>query len=279
MDPFIGTEALASGALTRGQLRWNYRAVLPNVYLPKNQKPTLETNAMAAWLWTRRTGIIAGCAAAGLHGVRRIDDSTPIELIARHNGRQRGVVVREERIDDDEVATRGGFRLTNPARTALDLGRHLPRDLAVGYLDELARVGCVTEADVDPLVERYRGARGIPAARLALWLMDGGAQGVKETRIRLLLRDTGLPRPVTDITITDGRHVGRIGMGWEEIKLGVSLFEPPRPDGNSALHQIMHHELVQRVGWTEILFVGTTQERTVAHRVRDEYWRRRRRRA
>jgi hypothetical protein len=64
--------------------------------------------------------------------------------------------------------------------------------------------------------------------------------------IRLLLRDTGLPRPVTDLTITDGRHGGRIGMGWEKVKLGVSLFEPPRPGGSS---------------------------------VRDEYWRRRRRRA
>jgi hypothetical protein len=66
--PFIGSEALAAGVLTRGQLRWRYTSAHPGVYLPKNAVATLADNTMAAWLWTGRRGIIAGRAAAALHG-------------------------------------------------------------------------------------------------------------------------------------------------------------------------------------------------------------------
>ena len=60
MEPFLGTEALARGDLTRGRLRWNYRAIHPDVYIAKDQARTVQVNTYAAWLWTGRTGIIAG---------------------------------------------------------------------------------------------------------------------------------------------------------------------------------------------------------------------------
>jgi hypothetical protein len=275
--PIIGTEALASGALTRGQLRWNYRAVLPDVYLRKDQQRTLAVDTVAAWLWTRRTGIVAGRAAAALWGVCGVEDSTPIELIARRTRPQYGVVVREERIADDEVCVRGELRVTSPARTALDLARHVPLGQAVEYLDALVRASCLTGDDVARLVERYRGARGISTAREALWLMDGGASCAEETRMRLLLYATGVPRPSTDISVEDGGHVARIAMGWEDVKLGVSFFAPPRPGGCAAVQDLRHHEIVQRAGWTEIGYIGMSHARLIAHRVRDELWQRRRR--
>ena len=127
MWPIVGTEAVATGALTRGALRWRYTAVHPNIYLPKDARRDLFTNTVAAWLWTGRKGIVAGRAAAALHGVQWIEDTVPIELIARHGRRQPGVVVRDEQIGDDEVCEVGELLVTTPARTALDLARHLPR--------------------------------------------------------------------------------------------------------------------------------------------------------
>jgi hypothetical protein len=100
-QPFVGAEALRDGTLTRGQLRWNHTAVLPGVYRPNDAEPTVYTNAVAAWLWTRRSGVIAGRAAAALHGARWVDASTPVEIIATHTRRKRGVIVHEERIDAD----------------------------------------------------------------------------------------------------------------------------------------------------------------------------------
>ena len=66
----IGGEVLALGTLTRGQLRWNYRALFPGVYAPKAATPSLQTRTVGAWLWSGRNGVIAGRAAAALHGAR-----------------------------------------------------------------------------------------------------------------------------------------------------------------------------------------------------------------
>ena len=41
-DVFIGSAALASGRLTRGQLRWNYRPLFPDVYLSKVARPHFD---------------------------------------------------------------------------------------------------------------------------------------------------------------------------------------------------------------------------------------------
>ena len=274
MEPFIASEALARGDLTRGRLRHNYDRIHPDVYLAKGQQRTLFVNTEAAWLWTGRTGIVAGLAAAALHGVRKVDAATPIEMIGPHRGRRRGVVMREERIEADEVLSNGSWRVTTAPRTALDLGRRLPRDLAVEYLDALARAADLVEADVAPLVERYRGARGIPQARIALSQMDGGTRCWEETRMRLLFLDAGLPPPRTNIALCDGRDSTTIGMGWDDVKLGVSFFEPPRPGGCAAVQDLRHHELVARLGWTEIGFVAVTQGRAIVYRVRDELRRR-----
>jgi hypothetical protein len=80
-EPFVGSEALARGLMSRHQLRTQYRAVLPNVYLPKQRQPSLGQRIAAAWLWSDRQGTIAGMAAAALHGAKWIDDNVPVELI------------------------------------------------------------------------------------------------------------------------------------------------------------------------------------------------------
>lgn len=69
MDPFLGSQAIADGTLTRAALRWRYEALFPNVYVSKDGSVDLRTAAMAAWLWSGSHGIIAGRTAAGLYGV------------------------------------------------------------------------------------------------------------------------------------------------------------------------------------------------------------------
>ncbi len=73
----------------------------------------------------------------------------------------------EERISPDEYALVGDVPVTTPARTALDLARHLPRDLAVAHLDSLAGATAVTAAEAleiptdieEPVVSDARGRR------------------------------------------------------------------------------------------------------------------------
>jgi hypothetical protein len=266
MWPIVGTEAVAAGALTRGALRWRHTAVHPNVYLPKDARRDLFTNTVAAWLWTGRKGIIAGRAAAALHGVHWIEDTAPIELIARHGRRQPGVVVRDEQIGDDEVRHVGELLVTTPARTGLDLARHLPRDAGVAHLDALAAVTGVTAADIASLEERHRSTRGIRAAREAISLMDGGSRSPRATSLRLLLIDAGVPRPRTDISLSDDIWEATIGMGWEVPMVGVDCEEDR--SGLNAAQDIACQELFQRLGWFYIRAHPQQSPALILHRVR-----------
>lgn len=273
--PIVGAEAIADGTLTRGQLRWNYSAVLPGVYLPKDTERTMFTNTMAAWLWTGRTAIIAGRAAAALHGAKWIDASTPIDVIAEHTRRRAGVIVHEERIADDEITFVGELSVTTPVRTALDIARHLPRNLAVAHLDALAAATGVTSADALALLDRYRGARNIRAAHTALALMDAGAESPRETWLRLLLIDDGLPPPRTQIRVSDGVRQAYIDMGYDEPMVGLDYEGRHHSDDRDQyVYDIGRAELIERENWIDIRVVAEHSRRFILHRVRSALSRR-----
>src|ERR1700744_4320242 len=134
-DVFVGSEAVVQGTLSPYQLRTGYRAIVPNVYLPDWAAPSLRQRAQAAWLWSGRRGVLAGLAAAALHGSNWIDDAQPIELILRHPPPPAGVITRNRRLNGDEITHVARLPVTTPARTAYDLGRLLPRGKAVARLD------------------------------------------------------------------------------------------------------------------------------------------------
>lgn len=273
--PFIGSEALAAGVLTRGQLRWRYTSAHPRVYLSKNAVATLADNTMAAWLWTGRRGIIAGRAAAALHGAQWVDDDAPVELIAEHGRRRRGVIVREERIRPDEICRIGEFSVTTPLRTALDLARFLPREDAVAHLDALAIATGVEAAPVLELAARYRSLRGIRSARTALDLMDPGGQSPKETWLRLLLIDAGFRRPRTQIRVTDRFAEAFIDMGYDDVKVRLDyLGKHHATDRPRYVHDIGRNALIEREGWINIHVVAEHSKAFILYRVREAFARR-----
>jgi hypothetical protein len=268
---FIGGEAI-SGGVTRGQLRWNYNAVHPRVYIPNGAERTVFLNTVAAWLWTGRKGIIARRVAAALHGAKWVDQSTPIEVIASHGRRRPGIIVYEQRISEDEITCVAGMPVTTVPRTALDLARHLPRNAAVAHLDALAAATGVTCADAFALAERYRGTPGIRRARLALSLMDAGAQSPRETRLRLWLIDDDLPAPRTQIRVSDGVKEAFLDMGYDEPMVGLDYDgEHHASNRKQYVHDIGRAELVDRQGWIDIHVVTEHTRGFVLHRVREAF--------
>lgn len=269
-EPFLGSEALAAGALTRGQLRWNYDNLLPDVYLAKGAPHDLTTRTRAAWLWTGRRGIVAGQAATALYTRKPIDKDAPVELIAAPRRPRDGVVIRTERIADDEIRTRDDMRMTSPARTALDLARFVPRLDAIGHLDRLADATDVWPEDVAPLVLRYRGARGITGAMGLVRRMDAGAVTPQESRLRLRLRGGGVPAPETNIILGEWPSAVRISMGWRKFRVGVHVPDEPAPtlmvrEAKEAERRAMH-------GWLILTAVPGRDENGFVHAVRQTLW-------
>ena len=269
MEPLIGPEALAAGSLTRGELRWNYTPVNPRVWRPKSATPTLSVRTREAWMWSGRRAVIAGRAAAALHGARWISDSTPVELVTKHTRRSTGIVVREERIADDEICRVGEYLVTTPARTALDLARFLERNKAVAVLDALAAATAVTAQQALAIAGRYTRLRYLRRACIALDLMDGGAQSPRESWLRLVLVDAGFPRPRTQIGVSDGRRTAFIDMGWDEPKIGVDYEgDHHRERRPTYVDDIGRYEMIERQGWIDLRVVKEHSTAFIIHRVR-----------
>lgn len=205
----------------------------------------------------RRNGVIAGRAAAALHGALWVDADTPIEMIWRSGRPPSGIIVRNERIDVDEITNVDGMPVTSAARTAMDLARHLPRDVAVRHLDALARATGVKARDALALAERYPRARGLRRSEVALSLMDAGAQSPRETWLRLVLIDAGLPAPRTQIRVTDGINEAFIDMGYDEPMVGLDYDgQHHSTDRLRYVHDIGRAELIERQGWIDIRVVA-----------------------
>ena len=219
----VATEVLASGRLTRRDLSRHYTKLYRNVYVRNGVELTALDWAYAAWLWSGRKATLVGHSAAALLGSRWIPADAPVEVAHSRRVAASGIKVHNDELRVDEVRTIGGIDCTTAARTAYDFGRRLPLENAVIRIDALLNATAATPRSVEDIARSHPGARGIRRLWTALDLVDAGAVSPQETRLRLLLVQSGLPRPVTQIPVCNerGRVVRRIDMGWPEWMVGA----------------------------------------------------------
>lgn len=267
---FIGSEALQHGDVTKHDLRRWHRSIYPDVYVEKRQPVSARDKIAGAWLWSRRRAVVSGVAASALHGAAWVSDDVPIELIWSNGHPPRGLIARNERLEDDEVTAIAGVPVTTAVRTAFDLARHLPRRKAVARLDALAAATGVTAADVLPLIDRYKGARGVRRAQVALSLMDAGAQSPKETWLRLLVIDAGLPRPATQLIVHNGDYypLAYLDLGWEEFMVAVEYDgDQHRSDRRQYVKDIGRITMLEDLGWIVIRVIAEDHPNDIVDRV------------
>jgi hypothetical protein len=269
-DVFIGSEAVRQGSLTPYQLRSRFRWIYPDVYLADYSLPSLRQRSEAAWLWSGRRGVVAGLAAAALHGSSWIDDDEHVELIWRNPHPPAGIITRSQQLDDDEITRVARVPVTTPARTAYDLGRLLPRGGAVARLDALRRASPFSVEDVLLLAKRYRGARGLQQLRAVLPLVDGGAASPKETWLRLLLINAGLPTPTTQIPVHENRRLfGVLDMGWEKYKVAVEYDgDHHRTNRQQYAKDQWRQRKLEALGWVVLRVIADDGPADVVRRVR-----------
>jgi hypothetical protein len=270
-EPFIGSEAVANGEVVKSALRTRYTKLFCDVYIYTGAELTPLVRARAAWLWSRRRGIVAGLSASAVHGAEWVDAAAPLEIIHSNRNPLPGLRVRGDCIEDDEVALIDGVPVTTPARTALDLGCLYPTGEAVAAIDALMRATDLKVADVEMLLQRYPARRGIRRARTAVGLADAGAQSPKETWLRLLLMRADLPRPQTQIPVFDefGGVIGYLDMGWGDVKIAVEYDgEQHRSDRRQYTWDIRRGEMLERLGWIVIRVVAGDRPADIVRRVR-----------
>jgi hypothetical protein len=161
---------------------------------------------------------------------------------------------------DDEVTSIGGFRVTDAARTALDLARSLPFETAVVALDAVMHEGLVTRELIQQRLFDIAGTRGSRHAARVVRFADERSGSVGESRSRVLLNDLGhAPSALQHvITTATGAFVARTDFAWEEdnvvgefdgrIKYG-RLLRPGQDAGDAVFEEKRREDAIRDIGW------------------------------
>ena len=230
LQPF---EVTASGArnLSRKALRGSsYVLTSRGVRLPRGAAEKGVARIAAAVLPLKHRAAVCGPTAALLLGLpitMRLEREATAHvhvLIDRGVARpqRRDLIVRQGPFGDDEVVRRHGLLVTSDARTYVDLAAVLVRPDLAAVGDVVLRRGCSPQL-LREIVERRGRYPGKVLARSTLDWLDPGAESPQESRLRVVLREAGLPRPRVNAVIRDaGAHpVARGDLVFDEAMLVV----------------------------------------------------------
>ena len=131
-------------------------------------------------------------------------------------------------------------------------------------------------ADVELLVQRYPGRRGIRNARAVLDLVDADSESPRETWLRLLLIRAGYPRPTTQIPVYDeyGVLVAVLDLGWEDIKVAADYDGEHHRDPVRFNKDIRRHDEITDLGWIDVRVTSRDTEGGILQRIAKAWARR-----
>jgi hypothetical protein len=118
---------------------------------------------------------------------------------------------------------------------------------------------------------RHPGARGLRQLETALDLVDSGAQSPRESYLRLLIVDAGLPRPQTQIPVlgADGLPVAYLDLGWEDYMVAVEYDgDQHRVDRRQYVKDIWRLESLERMSWVIVRVVAEDHPADILRRIR-----------
>jgi hypothetical protein len=222
---FRGSEQVRAGRLTKGQLRSTaWRRLFPDVYACASLPVDHARRARAAAHLALPGAVVSGRSAGVLWGVDLAGPDDDVECTLAPGcraGGLRGIQVTRRALPPDEVTWCRGVRVTAVGRTALDLARIQPVEEAVVALDQFLGAGLLTMGRLRTAAAAATGP-GCRQIRRAVDLADGLAESPQETRLRLLLHQSPLPRPIAQYSVREGtRFVARVDFAWPDAKVAV----------------------------------------------------------
>jgi hypothetical protein len=199
----------------------------------------------AAWL--------RGIEPSGLDGPRPM----PVECVVASGCaplRRPGVRCYSASLAGD-VEEVEGVACTTSVRTALDLLRHLPPHLGLGYADAMAHAGLFPVTALVERAEGWRGGRNIARARRLAALCEPLTESFGESWTRLRILDAGFPRPTAQVPLGEGRVEFRLDLGYPERRIAIEYdgLEFHTERAHRRRDEVRRRKIRDVYGWTVVV--------------------------
>jgi len=240
--PLTELAAQQEGLLTSDQLRqadvtkWMQRRLVldgwlhrisPRVYAVKGSPNTHRQRLRAGLLCLGERSWVSFEAAAALHGFDR-SDRQMVEFTAERRRRSPMlpfVLHTTTRVDPIDFVVVDGFRATAATRTIFDLalaGAHRQRIEAA--IDSAVRLQLSSPEVLQRRLSSLRGSGRWGCRTVESMIPDSGGHSMLERRFLELVRESGLPRPRTQVVHRlGGRHVARVDFLFDEVGVVVEV--------------------------------------------------------
>lgn len=174
------------------------------------------------------------------------------------------VIVHRMKLYPDEVTVVDGIPVTTPERTWLDMAEMLTVDELVAMGDSCVRVPRLSLegrdmplcsiADLQRMIDRHKGKRGLRKAKEAIRFIRVGADSAQESLLRLALVRAGLPEPELNVPIVgdDGTRHHEPDLSYPKYRIGIEYEGEHHSGEGQIVRDIARSERYAELGWTEI---------------------------
>jgi hypothetical protein len=199
--------------------------------------------------------VISGATAAVLWGLPVPKSTTDLIEITVARGapevRRPGVRCRRRDLPPIFVLHSGGRALLSPAQLFVDLGAELALPWLVAFGDAAYRQQLMDESAVVRALAKSTGHRGIRRAREALALLDARAESPRESIVRAMLANAGLPRavPQFEVCTSDGAFVARLDLAIVEHRIAIEYDGEYHLSPQRQAADAIRRQKLQMLGW------------------------------
>ena len=210
--------------------RWHlegsmWKRLAPGVYAWTGLEESPGVMVAAAALRLPADAVFSGETAAWLHGLET-NPCDPIEVTVPPGAglsMRTGLCIRRSSLAKDEIAVVNRMRVTAVERTLLDVSE--PRSLteAVVLADKATHMRLTDVGKLEEMAARSSGRPGVATFRRAIAYIEPATESQMESRFRMLIVLSGLPRPVAQHSVYDdaGVFLGRVDFFYPDAGLGL----------------------------------------------------------
>jgi very-short-patch-repair endonuclease len=253
---FVGSHAVAAGALTNQQLRTRgYRRLVQGVYADPSLPLDHRLRCRGVALLLRPGLAIGGLSAAAWYGAPFADTHAPVTVLRPPDLEwkgPRGVRVHRSRLAEADLSQMDDVPLTSSLRTAWDTAALEPLGTAVAALDGMVRAGALEVSQLSRIVRDGAGRWGVTRVRKAVHLVDPRAESPPESRVRVALVLAGLqPVPQHEVRCA-GEFVARVDLAFPEALIAVEYEGAHHFEDGQIVRDEARYARLRAAGWTVI---------------------------